>query len=400
MRILLVHNFYRFPGGEDTVFLNEGSLLRRNGHVIMEYREENQRIAHLNPGSLAVETLWSASSRREIRRVVREHNIEVVHFHNTFPLVSPSAYYGCSQAGAAVVQTLHNFRLLCPSATLFRNNATCEDCMERFFPWPSIVHACYHDSRAATSVVAAMLSLHRFRKTWEDRVDGYIALTEFARRKLIAGGLPSRKIAVKPNFVYPDPGPSLTHEGYALYVGRLSPEKGIFTLLQAWQQVKSFPLKIVGSGPLLERVRHEVRARDLAHIDVLGQLPREQVLRLMRNASFVVVPSTWYEAFPLVIAEAFACGKPVIASRIGGMVEIVQEGINGFLFEPGVSVDLARIVGWCRDHPLEVQNLGARARKAFEAQYTADANYGRLIHIYEQALAEKEKRTGRLANEA
>jgi len=247
------------------------------------------------------------------------------------------------------------------------------------------MHACWRGSRAGTAVVVAMLTIHRLLKTWQEQVDRYIALTEFARQKFIEGGLPAEKIVVKPNFVHPDLGMG-RHEGdYALFVGRLSPEKGIQTLLRAWRHLKGVPLKIAGDGPLRAKLEGFVKNEGLEGVEILGRRPREDVFRLMREARVLVFPSEWYEGFPMTIAEAFACGLPVIASRLGAATEIVEDGRTGLLFEPGNPEDLAAKVKWAWQHPKEMEEMGREARQEYEQKYTAERNYEMLMDIYKRA---------------
>ncbi|GAP62436.1 hypothetical protein ARMA_0859 [Ardenticatena maritima] len=320
-----------------------------------------------------------------MRRLIRERKPDVAHFHNTFLMISPAAYYACQEEGVPVVQTLHNYRLICPGALLMREGRVCEECVGRTAPWPSVMHGCWRGSRLQTSVVAAMLMVHRAMKTWSEQVDIYIALTDFARRKFIEGGLPAEKIVVKPNFVDPDPGVG-RHEGnYALFVGRLSPEKGMHTLLRAWRMLKDVPLKIVGDGPLRAEVEAFIGREGLTEVEVLGRKAREDVFCLMQKARVLVFPSECYENFPVSVAEAFACGLPVIASRLGAIAEIVEDGRTGLLFNPNDPEDLAVTVEWAWTHSEKLAEMGREARRAYEEKYTAERNYALLMDIYAQA---------------
>jgi glycosyltransferase involved in cell wall biosynthesis len=386
MKIVLVHNYYRQSGGEDAVFAAEAALLRQKGHEVVQFTEDNRRINGIGQIAVAAHTIWSRPTRHRLLRVLRDVRCDVAHFHNTFPLISPAAYSACREAGVPVVQTLHNYRLLCSAATFFRDGGVCEDCFGKTPPWPGVLHACYRESRAQTTVVAAMLTLHRWFKTWQEQVDIYVALTEFARRKFIEGGLPAEKILVKPNFVSPDLGMRESEGSYALFVGRMAPEKGVRVLLQAWQGLQGAPLKIVGDGPLRDEVRAFVQEQKLECIAILGQCARQEVLTLMKGAQFLVFPSGWYEGFPITIAEAFACGVPVVASRLGAMAEIIEEGCTGLFFTSGDADDLSAQVQWAFTHPEEMAQMGRRARQEFQAKYTADRNYERLMAIYRKAL--------------
>ena len=397
MKILAVHNAYQQRGGEDAVFAAETQMLESNGHEVVQYRRSNDELdgsGRLNTISTALNAVWSSTSHRELSGLLKLEKPDVAHFHNTFPLISPSAYYACADASVPVVQTLHNYRLLCPAATFFRDGAVCESCLGRSTPWPSIVHSCYRKSRATSAVVSSVLSVHNTVKTWKKKVDVFVALSEFARTKFIQGGLPAERIVVKPNFVL-DPGIKISPGEYALYVGRLSEEKGIRVLLSAWKKLGvSVPLQIVGTGPLHEEVLSEIKRSDLKQVHCVGLLLHQEVLSLMHNARFLVFPSLWFEGFPVTIAEAFACGVPVITSRLGAMAEIVHDGRTGLHFAPGDVEDLAARVGWAWTHPAAMLEMGRAARKKYEAKYTPETNYKNLLAIYFRAQGHSDCEAG------
>ena len=394
MKIFLVHNFYLQLGGEEQAFAAESSILEENGHRVFRYTIHNDRIKELNPIKLACCTLWNKTIACELLEVIRKIRPDVIHFHNTFPLISPSAYYAAKAEGVPVVQTLHNYRLLCPNALFFRNGHVCEDCMGKFVPWPGILHACYRESRAAATVAVVMLSLHRVLRTYSQIVDVYIALTEFARNKFIAGGLPAEKIVMKPNFIDTDKFQEYSGRStsrYALFAGRLSPEKGIETLLEAWKRIgKRLPLKIAGDGPMACELEEQFASR--AGIEWMGAIHREEVIAYMKQAELLVFPSVWIEGFPMTMVEAFAAGLPVIASRHGAMAEIVEDGRTGLHFESGNPKDLAAKVKWAWTHPKEMEAMGREARKEYERKYTAEINYKMLIDIYETAIERARKK--------
>ena len=311
MKVLLAHNYYQQAGGEDQVFADEGWLLESNGHQVLRYTVHNDQIKQGGQLSLAVKTIWNRSTYAELRELFRREQPAVVHFQNTFPLISPAAYYAARAEGVAVVQEIPNYRLLCPNAQLMRDGRVCEDCVGKLFAWPGVVHKCYRNSRGVTGVVAAMLSIHKIAGTWTGAVDTYIALTQFTRGKLIQGGLPAEKIEVKGNFLHPDPGPGTGDGGYAVFVGRLSPEKGVRTLLAAWELLGGrIPLKILGDGPLASDVR-DAAAR-ISGIEWLGRRPLNEVLDIVGRAAMLVFPSQWYEGQPKTIIEALAKGTPVV----------------------------------------------------------------------------------------
>jgi glycosyltransferase involved in cell wall biosynthesis len=332
-------------------------------------------------------TVWATRSYHELKNLLGMERPDVAHFHNTFPLISPSVYYACAEAGVPVVQTLHNYRLLCPGSTFLRDGKVCEQCLGRAVPWPSVLHGCYRHSRPATLATAAMLSVHGAIGTWRNKVGLYIALTQFARKKFTDGGLPAERIMVKPNFMVRDPGFRAEHGEYALYVGRLSEEKGPQVLLKAWARLGGhIPLKIAGGGPLREELSRGIGAAGLTQTEMLGQVSSEEITCLLQRARFLVFPSVWYETFGLAIIEAFACGVPVIASRLGAMAEIVADGETGLHFTAGDDGDLAAKVEWAWTHPKEMEEMGRAARREYETKYTPEINYKQLMEIYQRAM--------------
>jgi glycosyltransferase involved in cell wall biosynthesis len=388
LKVLLAHNFYQQSGGEDTVFSSEGRLLREKGHEVIEYIEHNDRIRTMNKLDVAAETLWSRNSYNRISDVLEKEKPDVVHFHNTFPLISPSAYYACRAAEIPVIQSLDNPRLICPSATFFRDSHLCQECMKKTPPWPSIAYGCYHNSRLQTSVVASMLTLHRLLNTWNEKVDTYLVATEFYRQKFIEGGIPASKITVKPHFISSklENKPNLNSRDCAIFIARLDPEKGVRTMLSAWKGL-NIPLKIRGEGQLEKEVINFIKVNGLNKIELLDRLSGAELDQLRKGARFLIWPSEgYYETFGLAAVECFASGTPVIASRIGVMTEIVTDGVTGLHFNPGDPEDLAAKVRWAWDHPSEMAAMGKNARLEYESKYTADKNYRMLISIYENAV--------------
>src|SRR5882672_1824916 len=285
MKVLVAHNTYQHAGGEDTVAIQEAELLRRMGHEVVEYRRSNHEMSRGTLGALASlkETLWSSKSYRELQAIIQDQKPQLAHFHNTFMLISPSAYYACRRSGVPVVQTLHNYRLLCPRADFYRDHSVCELCLGKT-PWPGILHRCYHDSRLQTSAVVTMLALHRWLRTWQEQVNVFITPTEFVRKKVLQGGIAARKLVVKPHFVYPDPGETLRRGDYVLFVGILSREKGLVTLLEARKRLKGLKLKLVGSGGDDRKILELLRAPGSVEVEVLGERPRNYVADLMKQS--------------------------------------------------------------------------------------------------------------------
>lgn len=367
------------------MFAAEGELLEAQGHEVIRYTAHNDAVAAMGRLALARATIWNGEQYRALRALFAARKPDVVHVHNTLPLISPAVYDAAKREGAAVVQTLHNYRLVCPSGLLFRDGGPCRDCVGRAVPWPGVRHGCYRDSRAASAVVAAMLALHRARGTYHRMVDRYVALTDFAKATFVAGGLPAERIEVKPNFVATDPGYGQGNGGYALYVGRLSEEKGVRVLLDAWSHTGGgLPLRIVGAGPLTPYVAE--RAAGLEGVTLVGRVDPGDVAGFMRDAALLVMPSVWFEGMPMTILEAFAAGTPVVASALGAMAAMIEHGRTGRLFTPGDPQALAAELRWCAEAPERLRGMRETARAVYRSRYSAESNYRRLMEIYRAAL--------------
>lgn len=387
MNVAMVHCFYRWRGGEDSVFESERRLLEANGASVTTYTASNESITDEGLAAkvrLAVNTVWNVDEYRKLRAFFSSGDFQVAHFHNTFPLLSPASYHAARAARVPVVQTLHNYRLLCPNAEFLRDGAVCEDCLGRRVKWPGVLHACYRDSRGASAVTAAMLAAHSVGGTWRGAVDAYIALTEFGRQKHIEGGLPADRIFVKPNFVYPDRGFGEGDGGYALFAGRHQYEKGIPVLIEAAARLQGrVPVKVLGEGPLTAELRRKAAA--FPGIEFLGRVSEEEKTRLFRRAMFLVFPSVWYEGFPMVIAEALNVGLPVISSRLGSMASIIEEGRNGLFFPAGDADALAAAMEALASDPARREEMRRAARQDALEKYSPEANYQQLRTIYAQA---------------
>ena len=390
MKIVIVHNTYQHPGGEDVAVAAESNLLERRGHTVIRYSRSNDEMAMISaPRRLLMvkDMIHSEKSKREMLDLLRNERPDLVHVHNTFMMVSPSVFEACREAGIPVVQTLHNYRLLCPGWSLCREGKVCEECIESGL-WRGVWHGCYRDSRLMTAAVALMLQVHRMRGTWSHDVGGYVALTNFARDKFIEGGLPASRIGVKPNFLESDPGKRSSSGGFALFVGRLSAEKGAEVVLEAWQKLKgTIPLVIMGDGPLREPLESEAAARNLSNVTFAGWRSRGEILSAMKSASLLVTPSLWYEGFPMTVVEAFACGIPVICSRLGGLREIVEDGSTGLHFNPGDAEDLAGKLDLLWTQPSQLAAMGRAAREEYKRSYTAERNYELMMQIYARTMA-------------
>lgn len=387
MRILIGLNQYQNFGGEDAVALAEQKLLEDHGHAVRLYTRSN---AELKSFSLSEKSrfmwylAWSDKSYQELRKIVREFKPDVAHFHNIYFMLSPAVYYACKDEKVPVVQSLHNFRPLCANGLFFRNNRVCEDCLNGSL-FNGIRHRCYQKSWIISALVVRMLMAHRKMNTWKDKVDAYITATEFTKQKYVQAGIAPDKIFIKPNFIYPSPKETAVDQGYALYVGRLSDEKGVEVLIKAWKEIKDCPLKIAGDGPLKPYLSGFIHNNQIANVELLGHVDQGRYEQLMQGAKFMVVPSICYENFPRIVAEALAYGVPVIASRLGSLQEIIADKVNGGLFEAGNAGDLIEKVRWIY-HQADLEFLKKNARASYKVRFSDDVNYEILQNIYENVL--------------
>lgn len=365
----------------------EAKLLADHGHEVELWSVDNKDLPAGLTGKIktAMTTSYSAASKAITSDKLQSFKPAVVHVHNFFPQISPSIYDACQEAGVPVVQTLHNYRLICPGAMLMRDGKICEQCITGS-PYQAAWYGCYRNSKLGSLVVAHMVAQHRKEDTWLHKVNRFIALTNFAKSKFVKAGFPADKIRVKANFVHDplqeSPDVDRTLPAFALFVGRLSEEKGLKTLLKAWSTMTDQTvLKIAGGGPLAELVSGK------NNIEALGLQDAKQISALMQEAAFLVLPSEWYEGFPLVLVEAFAHGLPVLASNLGSMADIIKDGETGLLFTPCNADDLASKAKWLLENPLKAQMLGDKARRTFLEKYTAEQNYVEQMAIYEDAMA-------------
>lgn len=387
MNVLVLHNRYAYAGGEDEAFASEVALLRKYGHSVFTFMQDNRDLAQLSQWSAGVRSVWSKADYHAVRRLIRENGIEILSVHNFFPMLSPSVYYAARAEGIPAVQTLHNYRLLCPAATFLRDGAVCEECLGKALPWPAAAHRCYRGSMAQTGVLAGMLTIHKMMGTWRNLVSRYIALTPFMREKFIAAGFSPEQVVVKPNSVE-DLGMGNGEAGDFVFVGRLSGEKGVSVLLKAWSLASTTrKLKIIGTGP--EDMSLRAYAASLRNVEFMGQLPLERARQEVGRATALVFPSTWYEGLSRVILEAFSSGTPVIASDIGPLPEIVQDGVNGRLFPVKDAAALAaRLTEFSGDGAAGAA-MRAAARRTYEARYSDEVVYPQLEEIYRTAIEEQ-----------
>ena len=383
-RVLQVHTRYREAGGEDRVVEEERRLLSSAGLEVDQVIFDNAAIDESsvrNRARTAASAMWSADAAKRVSTAIRSARPDVVHVHNTFVLASPSVFWAASRSAVPVVHTLHNYRLVCPVATCFRDGHCCTDCVGQPIPLPGVVHACVRGSRTQSAVVSATIAAHRAIGTWTRRIDRYIALTAFQRSLLVQGGLPAHRISVVPNFLEPDPGANVAARGGFLYLGRLALEKGIATLTAA-AALSGHAVRVAGDGPAVDLVEAAAASDNVV---ALGRLATVDARAEVASAVALIVPSLWFEGFPMVVLEAYASGTPVIASRIGSLAEVIEDGTTGLLVAPGDSRALGDAITWADGHRSEMRAMGMNARARYEERFRGQDHLAALMDVYGQA---------------
>ncbi len=391
MKILLAHNFYRSsaPSGEDAVYRNERALLEKHFELVRfeKYNDDLDDSTLAKKLRLALDGAWSRQTYRELTDLIRREKPDVAHFHNTFPQITPAAWSACRDQGVPVVQTLHNFRYICPGALLQRDSEPCERCVEG-----SLINAlryrCYRDSLSASAAQTWTILRNRINGSFRNKVNRYLALTEFAAGRMVAGGLPGDRITVKPNFLPSPPQPGAGEGGYVVYTGRLSVEKGVRTLLEAWRRIEHPPrLLLMGDGPLRAELENYVTSHQV-NAEFLGYCDADTVIATVRGASLQVIPSEWYEGFPMVVLEAYACGTPVLAASIGSLDEVVEENVTGFKFQAGNVHHLSDKIRQILSDSTGLKAMRQTVRETFDNHYTAEQNLAAITDVYRTVIAE------------
>ncbi len=391
MKILIVHNHYQQSGGERVAVEAQIALLRQRGHEVILYTRDNAEIQHYSLWQkirFLFETLYSQRTGREIRDLVASEYPDVTHVHNVFPLISPAVYRALKESGVPIVQTVHNFRFLCPNALFYTHGQVCERCK-----YGNTLHAvrwkCYRRSYILSALYALTIGLHRRWGTF-GMIDRFIALTGFTARKLVESGLATPdKVSILGNFLpgpLPEPGSFEKREPYVVYLGRLSPEKGVEVLLEAVNGLPNLKVKVAGDGPQTGTLRELARQRGLHQVEFLGRVVGKGKWDLLREAMAAVMPSVCYENFPFVTLESLAVGTPVVASNLGSLPYIVEDGKSGLLFRPGNARDLRQKLGWVISHPAEALKMGQYGRRRVESHHSAEAYYEALMQTYREVL--------------
>jgi glycosyltransferase involved in cell wall biosynthesis len=386
MKVLLIHNKYQQRGGEDAVFENETELLRKHGNIVETIIYNNNDIAHLSKVELAIKLFYNKDSYSELNAIFKKFEPEIIHVHNFFPLASPSIFFAAKKNKIPIVVTFHNFRLICSNGILFKDNNTCEKCVNSVFPLSGIVNKCYRNSIIQTSLLTSMTAFHKLIKTWNKKIDGYICLTEFSKNKLVNSSLKldENKAYIKPNFSFEERIEVNKRENFYLFVGRLSEEKGIKTLLELGKK-SEIKLKIAGTGEMQEEVL--AACKEFTNIEFLGQRNKEELNKLYSKCKALIFPSTWYEGFPMTIVEALSNGTPVICSEIGGLPEIIIHNYNGLLFEPNNTDSLLSSILDFEENKIDFY---ANARKSYDDNFSSEKNYHALMSIYNKIITSKQ----------
>ncbi len=400
--ILIVHNEYQYAGGEDTVVKQDAALLKTNGHNVFFYTRKNEELKNFGKWQkllLPFTTVFSLKSYREIRKIIKQNSIDIVHVHNTLPLVSYSAYYAAKKEGCKLVQTIHNFRLVCPNALFYRDGHICEECLEKGLHY-GIKHSCYRGSKAQTAVVSVSLKLHRLLGTFK-KPDAYIALTAFNKEK-ISSVVPPEKIFIKPNYlslgnasttVSNSPSTDLqaifdtiVPFSYYIYAARLEQVKGIFVLLEAFRNLPDTPLLLLGTGPDEEKVKAYIEKHRMKHVKCVGFMPHEHTLALLKQAKALIFPSLWYEGFPMTIVESLSCGTPIIASDTPNITETIHSGENGYTFATGSADALHHAVqAFSALSEKETTILRENAKTTYQTYFTEEVIYKKMLEIYKNS---------------
>lgn len=388
MRVLVCHNFYRQPGGERRAFEHQVELLRRHGDEVATLTRDSADVDRFSVGErlrFPLDTVESRRTRREVREIVARSRPDVAHVHNVFPLLSPSLYRALEEAGVPIVQSVHNYRFLCPNGLFFTHGEVCERCK-----LGNTAHAvrlrCYRDSYGFSALYAATLGLHRRLGTFR-RIDRFVAGSPFAARKLVEGGVcGEEQVRVLGNFLA-GPLPEVVppeEPPYALFLGRLSAEKGVDLLLSAMARLPGRRLIVAGDGPAGPALRRRAAGLGLRDVVFAGFVSGAEKERLQAGAWMNVVPSLWYEMFPYSMLESAAAGVPVVVPRHGSLGSLIEEGRQGLRFAPGDADDLAATLARAFDDPALRGRLSAGARAWVEDELDPDLHYRRLTEIYRE----------------
>lgn len=381
--VLLVHNYYQIPGGEDTVVTNEKKLLENHGHKVILYSRSNSELKEWTAFRKLIFPLsmvFNIKTYKDIKKIIQTEHIDIVHVHNTMAMVSPSVYYAALCCNVPVVQTVHNFRLLCPGATFYRDGHICKDCIKHGL-FCAVLHNCYRGSKAATLACVLNMWIHRSLKIYQKL--NYICLTEFNKDALLKlKQINENRVFIKPNFsdnLETETIPYEHRKKRFMYAGRIDKSKGIDVLFDAWRQMgaEAPQLLVCGTGPMEDWCREYIKKNQLNQIHLLGYVPNPHLKMLMADSLALILPTQWYEGFPMTIVEAYSSGTPVIGSDIGNVGSLIENGITGWKFKTDSAEDLAKKVK-------QVSDICISVREEFGKKYTSLRNYDLIKSIYEK----------------
>ena len=392
LRILQVHNAYQIPGGEDVVVANEKKLLEMNGNEVFSYSRNNDELKTMNAFQkllIPFTAVYSFKTYREVKKLIRENKIDIVHVHNTLMVVSPSVFYAAFHCHVPVVQTLHNFRMLCPAGSYFRGDRICEECSEKGLQC-SLKYGCYRGSKAQTFVSAAILKIHRMLGTY--RKVNFICLTEFKREKLSRlneGGkqiVDMKKVYIKPNFTFQEgiSGEVQKAGDYFLVVGRVEALKGIDVVVKAFEKIPDQKLIVAGDGPMMAEMKAYIKEHNMSNVKFAGYLDKAKVQEKYRGAKAVIMASQCYEAFAMTIAEAYSNAVPVIAGNVGNLANMVEEGVTGIKFVYDSPDDLAAKI--LKYNTMDIAKMKQNAKTFYEKRLKPEDNYRILEEIYHKIM--------------
>ncbi len=408
MKILMVNKFFHIVGGSERYFFDLSDLLRSHSHHVVpfsmmdkknypsefrdyfvsnvDYKRESSAYRIKNSFRIVGKTIYSLESKKKIEKLILDTSPDLAHVHIISHQLSPSIFTSLKKRNVPAVQTLHEYKLICPNYKLYREKAQvlCEKCKKRKY-YHAFLNKCLKNSYAGSLLACVAMYIHKLAKIYENNIDLFISPSKFLKEKMVEFGIAEEKIEFLPNFVNADSSaPHYGHKNYFIYIGRLSPEKGLFTLLKAMKKINSSKLLILGRGPLAESLIQYAAEERIQNVEFIGFVSGSKFESLIKNAMFVVLPSEWYENCPMVVLEALAWGKPTIGSNLGGIPDLVEDGNTGFLFEPGNSDDLAEKMGHLIKHPEVIIKLGMEARKKYENEYDPEVHYNRLMSIYKR----------------
>lgn len=381
--ILIVHNYYQIPGGEDTVVANEKRLLEEHGHEVVLYSRSNSELKNMSMFKklfLPFTTVFNYRTYRDVKRIIKEQKIDVVHVHNTLNLISPAVYYAARSMKVPVVQTIHNFRLLCPGATFYRDGHICEDCLSKGLMC-AIKHSCYRQSRIQTLVCVVNTWIHRMTGIY--RKLNYICLTDFNKQKLLSlKQIKADRVYVKPNFTDATEYEIIPYEqrkDQFVFVGRLDKLKGIDFLLQTWKSMGNNAPKLIvcGTGPMQEWCENYIAEQQLSNVEYLGFVPNETAKSIIAESKALILPTQWYEGFPMTIVEAYSVGTPVIGPNMGNVGSLIRKGITGYKYDSNNESSLID----CIQH---IGDMVEAIRSTHTEYYTKESNYKFLNNIYQE----------------